>query len=606
LYVASKIGDAVLRYDGSTGAFLDTFVPQGTGGLDKPTDVLFGPDANGDGSLDLYVSGDLSENILRFDGVTGDLIDEFIAPGMGGSNGFAFGPDGNLYVGIGAELDNILKYDGSTGAFIEVFVASGSAGLDGPRQISFHSDGLLYVASGESDAILRYDASTGDFVDEYIGVTMAGLDKPVGFVFDNQDSLIVTSQNTNEIHRYAPASSAAFTVSLSRASPVPVSVDFQTNDGTAENSADYNHVTGTLTFEPGVTERTIVVATLDDAVAEATETFQTILTNPAGGILSDATGVASIFDDDPAPPNQPPEAEAGGPYVSSEDSAVTFDAAASSDADNDPLGYTWDFGDGNVTTTSSSTIDHIYLWGETFIVTLTVDDGRGGTDTTTTTATISEVNDPPMANAGGFYSGVESIPVVFDGSGSSDFDNEDGSVANNQPISYTWDFGDGQVGSGVTPSHTYASAGTYTVSLSVSDGVQSDVSTTTAEVTTAPTGDPNTLYVYDIRFESKRRGKDWRAVFEIRSDSDADGQGTSSDSAAANVSVEVVFAGVTYTGTTDSNGIFRSGWIRNLSSGDHYANAVDLVLAGFAWNPLDLDLENDSDGDGKPDDVLTI
>ena len=74
---------------------------------------------------------------------------------------------------------------------------------------------------------------------------------------------------------------------------------------------------------------------------------------------------------------------------------------------------------------------------------------------------------------------------------------------------------------------------------------------------------------------------------------------------ASGVSIEVVFAGQTYSGTTDSNGIFRSGWIKNLSSGDHYANAVDLALTGFDWNS-DLDLEDDSDGILGPDAVLSL
>jgi hypothetical protein len=117
---------------------------------------------------------------------------------------------------------------------------------------------------------------------------------------------------------------------------------------------------------------------------------------------------------------------------------------------------------------------------------------------------------------------------------------------------------------------------------------------------------PNTLYVYDIRFESKRSGKDWRAVFEIRSDSNADGVGTSSDSPAAGVLMTVTFAGQTYTGVTDSSGVFRTNWIPNLSRGNHYAEVADLALAGFVWDPLGLDLENDSDNDGLPDQLLSV
>jgi len=114
----------------------------------------------------------------------------------------------------------------------------------------------------------------------------------------------------------------------------------------------------------------------------------------------------------------------------------------------------------------------------------------------------------------------------------------------------------------------------------------------------------NSLYVYDIRFESKRGGKDWRAVFEIRSDSNANGEGDAADAVAPGVEIRVEFAGQTYTGTTDSDGVFRTSWIKRLGSGDHYAEVVDLVLANYFWDPLTLDLEGDSDGDGLPDDVL--
>ena len=117
--------------------------------------------------------------------------------------------------------------------------------------------------------------------------------------------------------------------------------------------------------------------------------------------------------------------------------------------------------------------------------------------------------------------------------------------------------------------------------------------------------DPNVLYVYDISFDSRRGGKDWRAVFEIRSDSNADGVGTDADEARAGVSVTVVFANQTFTGITDSNGVFKTDWIRNIGSGNHYANAVDLALSGYSWDPLTLDLESDNDGDGRPDGLLS-
>jgi hypothetical protein len=68
----------------------------------------------------------------------------------------------------------------------------------------------------------------------------------------------------------------------------------------------------------------------------------------------------------------------------------------------------------------------------------------------------------------------------------------------------------------------------------------------------------------------------------------------------------VTFAGQTFTGTTDANGIFRTSWKTNIAKGSYYANAFDLALAGFIWNPLGLDLEDDSDGNGRPDALLSV
>jgi uncharacterized membrane protein len=122
---------------------------------------------------------------------------------------------------------------------------------------------------------------------------------------------------------------------------------------------------------------------------------------------------------------------------------------------------------------------------------------------------------------------------------------------------------------------------------------------------TDPPVNGGALYVYDISFDSRRGNKDWRAVFEIRTDSNANGTGDAGDSPIAGVQVEVIFAGSTYTGTTDSNGIFRTSWVRNLGNGDHYANAVDVALSGYSWDTM-LDLEDDSDFILGPDALLQL
>jgi hypothetical protein len=70
--------DGILRYDGR-GAFIDNMVPVGIAGLDVPCCMTFGPDEN------LYVSSPLDSKVLRFNGVTGAFIDEFVPAASGGA-----------------------------------------------------------------------------------------------------------------------------------------------------------------------------------------------------------------------------------------------------------------------------------------------------------------------------------------------------------------------------------------------------------------------------------------------------------------------------------------------------------------------------------------
>lgn len=82
---------------------------------------------------------------------------------------------------------------------------------------------------------------------------------------------------------------------------------------------------------------------------------------------------------------------------------------------------------------------------------------------------------PPVAKPGGPY--ATDGTITLDASASFD-------PAGNIPLTYDWNFGDGTTGTGVTPTHTYASRQTYTVTLTVSNAV-GDISapaTTTVEV----------------------------------------------------------------------------------------------------------------------------
>src|SRR5262249_26135427 len=165
--------------------------------------------------------------------------------------------------------------------------------------------------------------------------------------------------------------------------------------------------------------------------------------------------------------NLAPVADPGGPYAAGRNVPLTLDGSRSADGDGDPLTFAWDFGDG--TSGTGPTPTHAYAALGTYTVRLTVSDGKGGTATAATPATGS--NTGPVASAGGPYSALYNVAVTLDGSGSSD--------ANGDPLTYSWDFGDGTTGAGVAPSHVYRLPGTYTVKLTVSDGELSAIATTT-------------------------------------------------------------------------------------------------------------------------------
>ena len=54
--VSHSRGNNVLRFDGNTGNFLGEFIPPGSGGLSNPDTIVFGPDGNGDDKSDIYVA----------------------------------------------------------------------------------------------------------------------------------------------------------------------------------------------------------------------------------------------------------------------------------------------------------------------------------------------------------------------------------------------------------------------------------------------------------------------------------------------------------------------------------------------------------------------
>jgi RHS repeat-associated protein len=193
LYVASYNNNAIYRYDGQTGAFLDIFASTPPG-ISQPNDILFGPDGN------LYLDTFNNTAVYRFDH-TGAYLGQFTSGFdlVNGAGGMAFGPDGNLYV-CSLNSQSVEEYNGTTGAFISHFVPAGSNNIGRAENLTFGPDGNLYVSSRGNEAVLRYDGRTGAFLG--IFASGGGLTYPGGLAFGPDGNLYVTSEFNNTVLRF--------------------------------------------------------------------------------------------------------------------------------------------------------------------------------------------------------------------------------------------------------------------------------------------------------------------------------------------------------------------------------------------------------------------
>jgi len=233
-------------------------------------------------------------------------------------------------------------------------------------------------------------------------------------------------------------------------------------DGSGSSDADGNLVTyewdceGDGIYEFSSFNANDVTCTYS---ATGTYTLQLQVTDDDGLIDTD-TAVVTLA-------NILPVADAGGPYTGTEASPVALDGTGSGDADGVIVQYSWDCtSDGlpNAILPVPNGAACTYVSGGTYTVTLTVTDDDGATDTDTATVVI--VSSPPVASAGGPYTGDEGSLILLDGSGSSD--------AGGSIVLYEWDCNSDGIYDFSAPQPlgnacSYEDEGNYTVTLRVTD-----------------------------------------------------------------------------------------------------------------------------------------
>ena len=238
-------------------------------------------------------------------------------------------------------------------------------------------------------------------------------------------------------------------------------------DGSTSSDPDLDALTYSWSFGDGSTATT---ANPSRTFATAGLKTVTLTVEDPDGLTDEETVQVTAQN----PPNQAPTAKITG--VTCTYLACSFDGSTSDDPEDDTLTYSWNFGDGTTDNTSGDTASHTYADGGARTVTLTVNDGNGHTDDDTYSVNPQPNRAPTALITGGTCT---ALSCTVDASTSSDPDGD--------TLSYSWDFGDGSSPETVkTPSHSYASPGTYTVTLTVSDGLLTGTTTKTVEPSDAP------------------------------------------------------------------------------------------------------------------------
>ncbi len=245
---------------------------------------------------------------------------------------------------------------------------------------------------------------------------------------------------------------ASFTVTPA-SGPAPLSLHY---DGSGSSDPDGDVLTYAWNFGDS-TPASSAASGFHTYTAPGTYEIRLVVTDPNG---QEAMMSRSVLVTEPE--NEAPSAEfTAAPTSGEAPLSVAFNGSASNDPDGTTLTFEWDFGDGS---TSSAPVNiHTYSSQGAYIVTLTVTDADGLSDTATTAILVTEPgNAVPVASfSADPETGFFPFDVQFDATSSYD---PDGTI-----VAYQWDFGDGGTGSGATITHTFESVGTFTVVLTVID-----------------------------------------------------------------------------------------------------------------------------------------
>ncbi|HEY3446373.1 MAG TPA: PKD domain-containing protein [Myxococcales bacterium] len=396
------------------------------------------------------------------DAVTFDASQSTDADGTLAGYSYAFGDGATSAAGAGATAQHAFSAAGSYTATVTVTDDKGATGtatctvaVSAPSLVKISE--VLYRATGtDYDVFVELHGPAGASLANH---TLVGVNGS-----DGADYNAIALTGTIPADGYfVIAHPNAKTAILSQADVTSTKVDFQNgpdsiqlrNGTTVLDAVGYGTFTATDHFAG---EGTAAPDTLDDQSL----TRDAACTDTNDNLTDFHTAVPT-----PGKPagaaNLPPNAALACPSSGFVGQALTFSGSASTDPDGTVAGYAYDFGDGGKGSGVSTT--HAFAAAGTFTVTLTVTDDLGATAQASCDVAITvAVNQPPVAKLTCPASGTQGAALTLDASQSSD---PDGSV-----VLYAFDFGDGTApasGAATSVQHAYASRGSFTATLTVTD-----------------------------------------------------------------------------------------------------------------------------------------
>jgi hypothetical protein len=218
-------------------------------------------------------------------------------------------------------IDDTAITEGDDGSLIATFNVTLSAASSQTVSVSFYSAdkdavkaldyqatlGRLTFAPGVTSQTIsiRVNGDSLDEFDEQFRMILAfplnaGLADAEGVatILDNDPPPTISISDMSLPEGDSGTHAGVFTVSLSKPSGKPISVDFATSDGTAASGTDYVGSAGNVNFAAGEIAKTIGVAVNGDTANEPDETFFVTLTNPQNVVVARGQASGLIINDD--------------------------------------------------------------------------------------------------------------------------------------------------------------------------------------------------------------------------------------------------------------------------------------------------------------------